>query len=259
MVDPSSCLRQFANQQEISVASYSLDRFRQTTEGGAEKAALLRDADAARDKRDWSTAAALYKQYLELAPNHGAIWVQLGHVLKDDKKFSLAIEAYKQALTLEPDNPDVYVNLGHAHKDDKNVGLAIDAYKRALTLSPNNSDICVNLGHAYKLIGDLESAHQAYRTALELNPACTDARREIARLSSTGLAGPTGAEAATSGRTIYLDITDLMEYAKHNNTLSGIQRVVANLILGAREYEASAGIQYRTRHTGIRSSENSCG
>ena len=110
-----------------------LDRFRQTSEGRAEKAALLRDADAARDKRDWSTAAALYKQYLELAPDHGAIWVQLGHALKDDKKFGPAIEAYKKALALDPNDFDVYVNLGHAHKDDKNVGLAIEAYKQALT------------------------------------------------------------------------------------------------------------------------------
>ncbi len=219
-----------------------LDRFRQTTEGGAEKAALLRDADAARDKRDWSTAAALYKQYLELAPNHGAIWVQLGHVLKDDKKFSLAIEAYRQALTLEPNDPDVYMNLGHAHKDDRNIGLAIDAYKQALTLNPNDSDIHVNLGHAYKVAGDMDSAHRAYRKALELDPACSDAARELGSLLWTDRADSGSPEAAVTGPTIYLDVTDLIDYAKQENiTLSGIQRVVANLVLEAKQYEIASG------------------
>ena len=29
---------------------------------------------------------------------------------------------------------------------------------------------------------------------------------------------------------IYVDMTDLIEYAKHNTTVSGIQRVVANIL-----------------------------
>jgi glycosyltransferase involved in cell wall biosynthesis len=92
-------------------------------------------------------------------------------------------------------------------------------------------------------MSQIDSAQQAYRKAWELDPACAEVRRETARLSSsTGLAGPPVAEARASRRTIYLDITDLMEYAKHNNTLSGIQRVVANLVLEAKHYEFSAGL-----------------
>ncbi len=98
------------------------------------------------------------------------------------------------------------------------------------------------MGHAFKVSGDLASAHEAYRKALEINPDCADARREIGRLFSTGLAGRLGAEAATPARTIYLDMTDLIEYAQVNNTVSGIQRVVANLILHAKEYERSTGL-----------------
>ena len=113
---------------------------------------------------------------------------------------------------------------------DKNVGLAIEAYKQALTLNPNDFDIYVNLGHAYKVEGDIESAHAAYRKALELNPACTDASRELAHLLSTGLGGAHDAEAGASGRTIYLDITDLIEFVTKNVTMSGIQRVISSLI-----------------------------
>lgn len=39
----------------------------------------------------------------------------------------------------------------------------------------------------------------------------------------------------TRRRTVFLDMTDLVEYLKHNTTVSGIQRVVANLILHAPE------------------------
>jgi glycosyltransferase involved in cell wall biosynthesis/Tfp pilus assembly protein PilF len=220
-----------------------LDRFRQTPEGGADKAALLRDADAARDRREWSTAATLYKQYLELSPDHCAIWVQLGHALKDDKKFDLAIEAYKHALMLDPNDSDVYMNLGHAHKDDKNVGLAIEAYKQALALNTNDFDIYVNLGHAYKVASDMASAHQAYRKALELNPACSDAARELGgHLLWSGFADSASPDVEVTGPTIYLDVTDLIDYVKQENiTLSGIQRVVANLVLETKRYEIASG------------------
>ena len=218
-----------------------LDRFRQTPEEGADKAALLRDADSARDRKDWSIAAALYKQYLELSPDDWAIWVNLAHALKDDKKFDRAIEAYKHALTLEPNNFDIYVNLGHAHKDDNNVGLAIEAYKQALTLNPNDFDIYVNLGHVHKVAGDMASAHQSYRKALEINPDCSDAARELGQLSRFGV-GSAIPETGVTGRTIYLDVTDLIDYVKQENiTLSGIQRAVINLLLETKPYEIASG------------------
>ncbi len=182
-------------------------RFRQNVEPGEDNAALLRDADAARDGKDWSKAAGLYKEYLALSPDHCAIWVQLGHCLKEVK----------------------------------NVGLAIEAYKQASTLDPGDFDIYLNLGHAYKVAGDFAQAYQSYRKVLELNPACADASRDIVHLLSTGLVGPLSPEAGVSVRAIYLDITDLIDYLKVNNTLSGIQRVVANLILQTDQYEVATG------------------
>jgi glycosyltransferase involved in cell wall biosynthesis len=185
-----------------------LQRFKQNVDPSEDSADLLRDADAARDGKDWGKAAGLYKEYLALSPDHCAIWVQMGHCLKEDK----------------------------------NVGFAIEAYKHALTLDPGDFDIYLNLGHAYKVAGDFAQAYQSYRKALELNPACEDASRDIAHLLSTGLVGGLSPEVGASGRTFYLDIADLMEYAKHNSTLSGIQRVVANLVLDAKRYEAATGI-----------------
>jgi tetratricopeptide (TPR) repeat protein len=253
-----------------------IDQSRQIPEGLADEEALLRDANTARDRRDWSIAATLYNQYLRLAPDNCAIWVQLGHALKEDKNFDLAIDSYKHALTLDANdfdiyvnlghalkedkkidlaieayqraltlnskNFDIYVNLGHALKDAKNIGLAIEAYNQALTLEPMNFDIYVNLGHAYKEADEFASACQAYRKALELNPACDDARREMGRMLLPGLSVPRGAEAVATGRTIYLDMTDIIEYAQVNNTVSGIQRVVANLIMQAKQYQDSAGV-----------------
>jgi tetratricopeptide (TPR) repeat protein len=252
-------------------------RFRQIPEGAADEMSLLRDANAARDRRDWGIAAALYNRYLKLAPDNCAIWVQFGHALKEDKDFAPAIEVYIHALTLDANNSDIYVNLGHALKEAKqvgraieayqhalnlnaensdihvnlghalkeakNVGLAIESYKKALKLEPMNFDIYVNLGHAYKEVGDFASAWQAYRNALELNPACDDARREMGRVLSPTISVPPVAEAVPMGLTIYLDMTDVIEYAQVNNTVSGIQRVVTNLILQAKQYQNSVGVK----------------
>lgn len=55
-----------------------------------------------------------------------------------------------------------------------------------------------------------------------------DNSRNAMMTTDTGLL--TGPNGALHQRTVYLDMTDLLEYVKQNNTVSGIQRVVANLI-----------------------------
>jgi glycosyltransferase involved in cell wall biosynthesis len=153
--------------------------------------------DKARSRGDWTEAAVNYKAYLERNPKDFDIWVQLGHANKETGAYSSAREAYSMAIDLRPNDFDVYLNKGHLEKLAGRRDAAITAYKRAYELNPDNGDA---LREIVALEGDLSE-----------------------------FATP---EATAATKTIYLDMTDLIVYVQTNVSLSGIQRVVANLIEG---------------------------
>ncbi|WP_122928464.1 glycosyltransferase [Sphingobium sp. LF-16] len=72
------------------------------------------DGDKARDRKAWSEAATHYRSHLLLTPQDGAIWIQLGHVLKEDGQWQDAIAAYEQAREFLPRDADLLLHLGHA-------------------------------------------------------------------------------------------------------------------------------------------------
>lgn len=67
--------------------------------------------DLARDNSDWCSAALLYSQYLVVHPGDGAIWVQLGHMLKEQSLFEVALYAYRVGKRLQTEPSDVSVHL----------------------------------------------------------------------------------------------------------------------------------------------------
>ena len=76
----------------------------------------LKQADTARDLREWNNAAACYKVYLRYRPNDFAIWVQLGHALKESGHLEEALGAYNRAFSLDSNDTDLLLHLGHLHK-----------------------------------------------------------------------------------------------------------------------------------------------
>lgn len=87
---------------------------------------LLREADLARDERDWATAAARYAQALALdrdassrraaimtRTRRAAICIQLGHVLREQGTLDGAEAAYRESVALDgsPAEPHLWVGL----------------------------------------------------------------------------------------------------------------------------------------------------
>ncbi|EHH67347.1 glycosyltransferase [Gluconobacter morbifer] len=142
-----------------------------------------------------------------------------------------AAELYDKYLTENPKNADIWVQAGNAYKDAGAYKDAMERYSKALELKPEESDTYVQRGHLLKLMQRQMEAVESYKLALKHNPANQDALKELA--AADALEGVFKQEATTlsSAPTIWLDITDLMVYVEHNGSLTGIQRVVANLIL----------------------------
>lgn len=171
-----------------------------------------RAADAARDRRDWTTAGDLYQAYLEHRPHDGAIWVQLGHTRKESGDYEAAEAAYARSLAIL-ETADGFLQLGHILKLKRQIDAAARAYTRSYELDPTSSN---------PAFGELMA---------------TDADSDIlAPLNHEMLV-------LDASRRLYLDLTDLVAYLRVNASLSGIQRVVANLLIHADGYAQQAGIE----------------
>ena len=97
-------------------------------------------ADRARNARDWSEAARLYRRGLRRDAGNFAGWVQLGHALKEQGDLAGAEEAYLAALALDPFEPDLLLNIGHLLKMQGRSAEATSFYIRALEVDRVASD-----------------------------------------------------------------------------------------------------------------------
>ena len=70
-----------------------------------------RRGDIARDQKSWRSAALFYSEHLIKHPDDGAIWVQLGHMLKESSLFEDAVYAYQVGKRLEGETSDVSLHL----------------------------------------------------------------------------------------------------------------------------------------------------
>ena len=109
---------------------------------------MRRQADAARDNREYMKAALFYEKVLRHLPDDAAIHVQCGHMLKE---------------------------VGELDRAEQH-------YSRARVLTPNDPDLALQLGHFYKIAGRLDEAEVSYRRAAQLMPGAAEPVDELARL-----------------------------------------------------------------------------
>lgn len=164
-------------------------------------------ADRARDRREWTTAAHLYRELLDKDADQPHIWIQHGHALKESG----------------------------------NLAGAIESYRRALKLDESQSDFHLQLGHALKLAGGKREAEASYLRALELEPESPNVRLELlgmgwtprqirSAIRSGNRSESTLDPALFVGLTVVFDVSDLLNYFTNARLPTGIQRVQINII-----------------------------
>ena len=94
--------------------------------------------DAARDRRDWITAAENYRRHLQTHPRDFAILVQLGHALREGGNLDGASEAYRLAKALRPDDPDLLLHSGHLARRMGELDAARLLYQASLAIDGNS-------------------------------------------------------------------------------------------------------------------------
>lgn len=151
--------------------------------------------DAARDRADWVAASREYGAHVLEDPADVAIMVQLGHALKEQGLVTEALVAYQQAVRADPTDADARLQLG-----------------RALRLVGRDQDAVAELADAVRLNGSEYAV------------------RELLALGETDVASESLNARDTAADVVLIEIGDLFGYIYHNRTLSGIQRVMTNII-----------------------------
>ncbi|WP_281649918.1 glycosyltransferase [Novacetimonas hansenii] len=174
---------------------------------GGRNAELIRAARLEKKAGNWSKAADIYLELLSNAGRNTRTFkhiVQLGNCLKDAGRYEEALAAYNDAENINGNNSDLYLQRGHLFKLLKKSAAAAYAYQKAYNLDSNNHD----------------------------------AKNEIEYGGASAIAHIPLPEQEQVLRTIWLDVSDFLIYAKHNTSMSGIQRVIANLVLYLRNFTA---------------------
>ncbi|PZW49069.1 glycosyltransferase involved in cell wall biosynthesis [Humitalea rosea] len=156
-------------------------------------------ADAARDRGEWSDAAAGYAEHLAAHPGDWRSLVQQGHALKEDGQFDSALAAYSAAEALAPDD----------------------------------ADLQLQIGHLMKLQGRTEAAALRYAHAAVLDPANTEAALEAAasaRLLPRGMPQPSRPGPSGADPKLVFDVTDMLDHFRVRRTPTGIQRVTLGIL-----------------------------
>lgn len=115
-------------------------------------------------------AEALYRQILEVDPDHpealhllGALALQAGH---GDK----AIRFMERSLELNPGNASALNNLGQAFKSLGRLDDEIAVYRKAIAMVPDFAEAQSNLGDALMVKGNPEEAIDCYEIILKSHP-----------------------------------------------------------------------------------------
>jgi len=111
-------------------------------------------------------AEALYRQILQLEPNHAEALHFLGVLAHQTGRNEFAVEVIGKALLLKPSYPEAHCNLGLALQAQGRLDQAIEHYRQAISINSNYAEAHYNLGRALKQQGKPDAAIVSYRRAI---------------------------------------------------------------------------------------------
>jgi glycosyltransferase involved in cell wall biosynthesis len=155
---------------------------------------LRQMGDRCRNRRNWQEARENYSRYLQIVPEDAAIWVQYGHACHELGDLEAAKAAYEKSIAIMPSS-DSYLSLGRVLKAKGEITAA---------------------GVAFRKVAELEAG-------FDLGAGLSDDEtrtNEIPRPCS---------DATVLPKRVLIDLTDVIFYLHHHNTVTGIQRVQLGL------------------------------
>jgi tetratricopeptide (TPR) repeat protein len=131
---------------------------------------LFQQGDAAELVGNNSQAETIWRKVLQVEPNNGKAYNNLGNALRRQGKIDAALAAHQKALQLNPNDAEAYVGIGNVLNAQGKLEEAIAFHNKALQLNPNLATAYNGVGNALTNQKKLDAAVAAYQKAIQLNP-----------------------------------------------------------------------------------------
>jgi Flp pilus assembly protein TadD len=115
-------------------------------------------------------AAAVYRQVLQMQPEHPETLNNLGRILFEQGQWNEARRCLELAASSKPEFAEPQFNLGDLFRVQGEPAVAADHYRQAARLKPSMAEAWNNLGNILKAQGDLPGAIDCYRHGVRLHP-----------------------------------------------------------------------------------------
>ncbi len=127
-------------------------------------------ADALYALKEHSKAKTCYEMALEIDPEDGISWCQLGNIHALDAKRALALSAYDRAIKIDSNNAYAWNNKGVIFVSLAWPEEAMVCFNKAMLFMPENFDAHVNLAKMCARLGRHDEAVMHFQRALEIKP-----------------------------------------------------------------------------------------
>ena len=144
-------------------------------------ALLLRQAEDAIDKKDFSGALPPLQSYLAQRPDDALAHFQLGYAYSGLERAEEATTEYRKAIALNPKLAAAHLNLGLTLLE-RDPGAAVEPLRQAADLLPDQSHPRFLLGLALEQNGNLAGAIERYQLAQDLSPKDFEVRFALGRV-----------------------------------------------------------------------------
>jgi len=142
--------------------------------------ALLQDAAAAMERKEYAAAIAPLQSYLAQHPDDATAQFQLGYAYSELQRWDEAKSAYRRAIVLDPKLAAAHLNLGLVLLDGE-PAAAVEPFRRAAELMPEQARPRFLLALALERTGKLASAIEEYQAAERLDAKQYEIRFALAR------------------------------------------------------------------------------
>jgi predicted O-linked N-acetylglucosamine transferase (SPINDLY family) len=119
---------------------------------------------------DLATAENIYRQIIQVEPNHVDAWNNLGVALQQRRQWREAEMAFRRALQLKPMFPNALGNLGECLRTQRRLQEAVAVLQQAVQIDPNNGDLHYNLGTALDDCKRHDDAIASLQRSIQLKP-----------------------------------------------------------------------------------------
>ncbi len=118
----------------------------------------------------YSEAAALLRQAIEMRPTQSTLFCNLGAVFYRSQDFISAVAAFQKAARLDPRDVFAYYGMGLSLIHQQDYVRAIAAFQRAIALNDQHAKSYYGLGYVHFRMGELPAAIAAIGKAKQRNP-----------------------------------------------------------------------------------------